>query len=228
VTHDATAVAAQVAKRCRESGLDLVRAFAPAWYDAVVEPSLRLPGLGRANPLGLIVGNTRAMWPHFVAALRADPAWAETRDPLDDWVARVVQDAVAAVGVRFEVRFAPEPPPRRVALQRLAHVAGLAYLSPSGMCVHPIYGPWISLRAAIVLDVPGPRGRAPALARPCPACDRDCQPRLADAVAGAGLWPWLAVRDACPVGRGHRFGDDQLRWHYGQGRGVLRGLLCGG
>jgi methylmalonic aciduria homocystinuria type C protein len=25
---------------------------------------------------------------------------------------------------------------------------------------------------------------------------------------------WLAVRDACPVGREHRYSDEQIRFHY--------------
>ncbi|MGH8586497.1 MAG: hypothetical protein ACREWE_10055 [Gammaproteobacteria bacterium] len=43
-------------------------------------------------------------------------------------------------------------PPRRVAMQRLAHLSGLAYLSPSHLNVHATYGPWIALRAAVVID----------------------------------------------------------------------------
>jgi hypothetical protein len=32
---------------------------------------------------------------------------------------------------------------------------------------------------------------------------------------------WLAVRDACPVGRAHRYDDDQLRYHYAGERDAL-------
>jgi methylmalonic aciduria homocystinuria type C protein len=123
---------------------------------------------------------------------------------------------------RAEIRFAPEPPPRRVAMQRLAHVAGLAWLAPSHLCVHPRFGPWIALRAAVVIDVEGPPPQTP-IAAPCD-CATGCQPAFDRALA-AGTprdqaelrerWRlWLAVRDACPVGRAHRYDDDQIRYHY--------------
>ena len=32
---------------------------------------------------------------------------------------------------------------------------------------------------------------------------------------------WLAVRDACPVGREHRYGDDQIGYHYRHDRTLL-------
>jgi hypothetical protein len=32
---------------------------------------------------------------------------------------------------------------------------------------------------------------------------------------------WLAVRDACPLGREHRYGDEQLAFHMGIERAAL-------
>jgi cyanocobalamin reductase (cyanide-eliminating) / alkylcobalamin dealkylase len=38
----------------------------------------------------------------------------------------------------------------------------------------------------------------------------------------ADTWrAWLAVRDACPVGREHRYGDDQIAYHYAKRRDAL-------
>jgi hypothetical protein len=33
---------------------------------------------------------------------------------------------------------------------------------------------------------------------------------------------WIAVRDACPVGREGRYSDAQLEYHYTKARGLLR------
>lgn len=33
---------------------------------------------------------------------------------------------------------------------------------------------------------------------------------------------WIAVRDACPIGREHRYPEDQLRYHYTKDRSLLR------
>jgi methylmalonic aciduria homocystinuria type C protein len=212
-----------IGRRCAEGGLDLCATCASDDYDAVVPAEVRLPDVGRARALVVVVGNTRALWPHVRAAVvRGDAA------PVDEHVESLVRDAVDVALApltprpRAELRFAPEPPPRRVAMQRLADVAGLAWLAPSHLCVHPVYGPWIALRAAIVIDVPGPATRPP-IAPPCD-CATGCQPALERALAaGPPLdqvelrerWRlWLAVRDACPVGRDHRYDDEQIAYHY--------------
>jgi methylmalonic aciduria homocystinuria type C protein len=225
---DVDALVAAITERCEAAGLDLHATCAAEDYQRVVEPLYRLPDHGRARALVIVIGNTRALWPVIRAARAPGGLLAGVRDPIDRYTQDIVGNAVAhaiavhAPGVAADVRYSPEPPPRRVAMQRLAAVAGLAWLSPSHMCIHPVYGPWFALRAAIVVDVDGPPPRPP-LAPPCD-CATHCTPRLTDALAAgvpqssAELRPrwhaWLAVRDACPVGRAHRYTDGQLRYHY--------------
>jgi methylmalonic aciduria homocystinuria type C protein len=202
-----------------------------------VDDAFKLPDFGRACSLGVLVGNTRALWPRFLDALRADPRRLDEGNPLDGFVASAVLRALETVAHRSEVRFAHDPPPRRVAMQWLAHVCGLVYLSASYFNVHAVYGPWIALRAAIVIDSDGPEGGPPDTPNPCPDCKTDCMPRFRQ-VAGDGSagtqgheaislnWrAWLAVRDACPVGRPCRYSDEQIRYHYSKDRNVLRRLV---
>ena len=213
--------------------------FQVAGYNRVVDEELRLPDLGRSSALGVLIGNTRALWPCFLDAVRKNPRALDEDHPLDRYVGAAVLRALRPVGHRWEARFAHEPPPRRVAMQRLAHVSGLAYLSPSHLSVHAAYGPWIALRAAVVIDIDGPANAPPEPPNPCPDCERDCMPKFRQAVAVAEVMPethaeierhwqaWLAVRDACPVGRSHRYGDDQIRYHYTKDRDSLKRLLGG-
>ncbi len=221
-----TAIVTAIASRCAAGGIDLHATCAAADYDAAVPPAFRLPDLGRPRALVIVLGNTRALWPHVRVAASTD------RNPVDEHVARVVTAAVDAAlqtSTRREIRFSPEPPPRRVAMQRLAHVAGLAWLAPSHVCVHPTFGPWIALRAAVIVDVDAPPARPP-LPPPCD-CATGCQPALDRALAAGPprdatelreRWRlWLAVRDACPVGREHRYSDDQIRYHYTGDRSPL-------
>jgi len=217
-----------IAARCARGGLDLVASCAAADYNVRVPDDVRLPDFGRPRALVVVVGNTRALWPHVRGA--------KGRAPVDDHAAATIHAAVsiALAGCTprpaTELRFAPEPPPRRIALQRLAEIAGLAWLSPSHLSVHPTYGPWIALRAAIVIDVDGPPSHEP----PAPPCDcaRGCGPALDRALAAGEprgrndlreRWRlWLAVRDACPAGRDHRYGDAQIRYHYTGDRAALK------
>jgi len=237
----AARLVADIAQRLRPAGIDLVQPLNAAWYDAAVAPEYRLPEVGRRGALALLLASTAVFWDPFVARLRAEPARLEQSDPIDRYVAQEVRRALDGVPVRHEVRFSFEPPPRRVAMQRLAHVSGLATLTPSMLCVHPVYGPWIALRAAVVLDADGPAGDPPTAANPCERCAELCGPALAHAQAAsaaalgragddpvAAQWPlWLAVRDACPLGRAHRYPEPLLRYVYTKDRAVLRAAVLG-
>ncbi|MBX3024249.1 hypothetical protein KF840_04985 [bacterium] len=213
-----------LAARLRPHGLDIVHPFAAAGPDTA---AASLPDLGRGDPLGLLIGNTRALWAPFVAAWRKDAALRAAADPLERYVEAAVLPALAALGVRHAVRWAHDPPPR-LAIQGLADRAGLAPLSPVGLNVHPVYGPWFALRAAAVLDIAGPAA-APPLSPPCAHCAATCAPAFARARAAqqgrddiGATWPlWLAVRDACPIGRVHRYGEAQIRYHYARDRTAL-------
>src|SRR5690606_26875893 len=145
--------------------------------------------------------------------------------PLDTHTERTLSEIARGLGHRTSVRFAHEAGERRIAIQRLAHVAGLAYLTETHASVHPEYGPWIALRAVLSLAGPGPAGPPPRLAHPCGGCEHACRPafeRALSTVAGApseenlrANWrAWLACRDACPVGREHRYSEAQIRYHY--------------
>ncbi len=233
----------RIAARLAPAGLDLVHALDARWYDAAVAPEYRLPRPGgRDARLALVVGSSRAFWDPFLAWLRADPTRLDVPDPIDRYAVAAVGVALADVAVPHEVRFSFEAPPRRVAMQRLADVAGLASLTPALLCVHPTFGPWIALRAAVVFDVAPPPGAQPAMPLACHDCAERCAPALARAqeavvararhsageiehVGGDPVAPdwtlWLAVRDACPVGREHRYPEAYLRYVYTKDQSAL-------
>ena len=195
------------------AGLDLAHPFdtADAGVPAIADPERRC---------GLLVGNTRAMWPAFTSALRADPALAAASDPLDRYVEGVLARVFPGERVwfghrRYDGAFVP--------MQRIAVAAGLGVLAPTQLVIHPVYGPWFALRA-VVARAGTPEPAAPPPAAPC-RCDAACTGALDAALAARGpdAWrAWLAVREACPVGRAHRYSDEQLAYHYTKNRGLLR------
>ena len=92
--------------------------------------------------------------------------------------------------------------------------------APSNLSIHAVLGPWISLRAVIVADVEPVDEPPPPL--PCAACPRACVPAFERARDQTDWRTWLAVRDACPIGREHRFQEDHLRYGYTKDRDILR------
>lgn len=197
------------------AGFDLAHAFDPAI--AAREPGLALIGEALADAAGawcgLLVGNTRALWPPFVAARAADPALAADPNPLQRYTERCVEAARPAgarvyyAHQRYGGAFVP--------FQRLAVATGLGALAPSHLVIHPEHGPWFALRAVIVAPGAPPVPPPSPIARAC-RCDAPCHDALAAATAARGpdAWrAWLAVRDACTL-RAHRYSDDQIRYHY--------------
>jgi hypothetical protein len=209
------AVTERVAASLLPAGIDLLAPF----------------GHGDPPRLRLIAGNTAALWPRFLSWLAEDRARAELPHPLETYVEQAMTRATADVPAPCVVRYAHDGPPWPP-IQRLAEKAGLAWLSPANLAIHPTFGPWISLRAIIDVEVVGPFHPPPPAPR-CPACAGACVPAFeracatldpADATASmrAHFAEWLAVRDSCPTGRAHRFDDDQLRYGYTGDRGILR------
>lgn len=220
-------------ERCGARGLDLVHAFRVSWYnDSVEDPRQRLPDLGRSDALGVVIGNSQKLWPIFRRALDADPKLRACADPVDNYVTQAVGEAVGELSLHNEVRWAHALEPAPLPIQRVAHAAGLAQLAPSHLSVHPEHGPWIALRAVVVMDAQGPEGPPQPAPDPCAGCDKPCLGALQRAIAATGaaeqrapleqFWgAWLAVRDACPIGTSSRYDDEQIEYHYTKARRLL-------
>jgi len=217
---------------CEAAGLDLVHPFDLSGCDWR-ELSRHLPGepWPRSSGLGILIGNTRRFWPRFVAACRSDHRLADAPHPLDRYVALRLSDVAASCPAPARLIFGHVTEPAAFPLARLADQVGLASLSPSHLAVHPEHGPWVALRAVLLVDVDGPplTPRAPS---PCAGCAAPCVPALAHAIAVSGepldsaaiaahAREWIAVRDACPIGRASRYDDAQLSYHYAPARSKL-------
>ncbi|MCG8418243.1 MAG: hypothetical protein MJE77_09910 [Proteobacteria bacterium] len=220
-------VVGQVGARCAKAGLDLYQPLEVAQYNRAVAETYRLPTWGRGSTLAILIGNSRALWPHLVEALRTDRDLRASEHPVDDYCDRVVrsaQEAIARPSRAFPAHWRGQ---RMVAMQRLAEISGLAALSSCHLSVHRQFGPWIALRAVIVVDCDGP-GEVRPIRQPC-VCDEHCTPAFQRALAAASAesdqvdldkhWRlWVSVRDACPIGRAHRYDDEQIRYHYTKDR----------
>jgi hypothetical protein len=207
-----------------EVGLDLLQPVQVHVYNEAVDPSYRMPDFGRKDALLVLVANTKALWSHFVSAFEGNEKLLGESDPLDRWVEAQVDAVMAEVDVPHVVRYGHGSSDSPVAMQRLGHVSGFGFLGPSQLSIHRKFGPWVSYRAAIVLDIPFER-TAVASIDTCDGCDRKpCLSALELAMGGEkkvtfeGVrsdWKdWLAIREVCTVGQEHRFSNEQAAYHY--------------
>ena len=121
------------------AGFDLAHELDAA--AAAREPGLEL--LAGRERLGILIGNTRALWPRFVEAMR-DPALAGEPNPLERYTERTIDAAFPGARIfyahrRYAGAFVP--------FQRLAVATGLGALAPSQLVIHPVHGPWFAMRA---------------------------------------------------------------------------------
>ena len=232
-------------RRLLERGLDLVQPFSVRQINRQLPPEQHLPVLGGDDALGLVIGNSRLLWEPFVSALHADPV--PQPDALDNYIERSVRAAIDSTAsdspdeqglvlARCWVGFAHQLEPRPLPIQKLADHSGLAALGPAHLNVHPLYGPWIALRAVVVcaFEPPAPLANgSPPSAAPCDGCASPCRGALARALdpppgpeSDMGAMPaelndtqrrFLMVREVCPVGRPHRYSDEQIVYHYARG-----------
>jgi methylmalonic aciduria homocystinuria type C protein len=233
---DAGELLKEIAGSAALAGLDLSAAFPVGEYNRVVPGAYSLPTFDREGPFGVVLGNSRAFWPKFLEALRESEALRKSEHPLNDCVTATIGRLVPALPLACEVRWAHSSEPGPVAMQQASVIAGLAHTSPSYLSIHPKHGPWIGLRAVLVLDADWVSGEPVQAPDPCTPCPKPCLKALDRAVAASKNAPvgkkvssrwdlWLAVRDSCPVGRTSRYPDEQCEYHYRPDREFLLSLL---
>jgi hypothetical protein len=233
---------APIARRLAPFGLNLVGVARVADYDAGVAPERRLSARAPGSRSAVVVGSGgAAFWHAYRRFCAAHPRHETRADPLDDYTRHAVRTACAPFLERGPVHvvhpfgFAADG----VSFPRLAELAGLGRRSLVGVLVHPVFGPWIALRAALLVPVELDAPRPAEGFDPCPACvERPCIATCPGGAVGAAGWDvprCAAARSAevdpcagacharvtCVLGRAHRYPSDALAYHQGRAREPL-------
>ncbi|MFO1051132.1 MAG: hypothetical protein U1F36_02815 [Planctomycetota bacterium] len=152
--------------------------------------------------------------------------------PIDDWSRRIAEALAARLrDAGHDCELALPTGRRPLNFRQLAEAAGLGVVSPVlGHLLHPRFGPWVSLRAALLVDGrPFGRVTTPALDfAPCCGCPRPCvtacpvavyrDPARADHEGcarhriGGGCDEGCAALHACPLGHEHRYSAEEERF----------------
>jgi methylmalonic aciduria homocystinuria type C protein len=209
---------------CFEAGLDLVHPFGTGQLTEAAADE-HLQDFRRKNALGILIGNTRALWPAFTRAHARSAELQNSTNPLDTYVSERITHAATSGAAAHEIVFAHVVQPRAYPIQRLAERSGFAALSPCHLVIHPEHGLWLGLRAVITFDCDGPPESAPPAARACDSCSAPCVSALEQAISitpkplgratiSQQADAWIEVRRVCPVGQASRYGEAQLRYHY--------------
>lgn len=188
-----------------------------------------------AGRTALLFGNAGgSMWERFSVSPEYTGCEA---DPMNRWTMRVASEAFAQLAESGQQDIECLYPFGEMLwpFQRWAKRAMGLQSSPLGLLIHPQYGLWFALRAAIVLpsgehlERDGKQGEG----HPCDACaDKPCLSTCpVGAYSGAGfdaaacrshlasgtepdcMVLGCAARNACPVGAEWRYSQTQLQFH---------------
>ena len=208
------------------AGLGLHGALAIASYDALVPTPWRSAALAPRARSALVVGNAgRALFERFLAS----PERELPDDPLDAYTRRALGEAArefepaAVVGFYADRREGLYLP-----LVALARRAGFGTPGRIGVLIHPQFGPWIAIRAVLLVHERLEEAR-PAAFDPCSGCPAPCASACVGAAVGAGRFDAekcyetrlgdpacalaCAARSACVVGPEHSYSAAQLAHH---------------
>jgi epoxyqueuosine reductase QueG len=219
-------------------GFNLIGTATTPAYEALVPSQYHVNSLLPQAKTLVVIGNGGGdFWSGFRAHCESHPDYLDERaHPLDDYTSATIETALtprlqaANVAYRYlyPFRFWTEP----VSFMHLARAAGIAGPSILGVVIHPRYGPWMALRAAVLLDqeVSMPP-QAPGF-DPCPTCrERACMTACpTGAVAPTTGWnipacvqhrlrietdcvAYCRARYDCVYGREHRYPLDELQYH---------------
>lgn len=202
-----------------DAGLNLFGVLSIERYDAFVPAAWRSTAeLPAARSAVLLGAAGRALF----RAFGRSPESGLARDPLDHYTRRVVESAAAPLAGR--ALFAFERRGERYAdFVALGREAGLGARSRLGLLLHPECGPWMSLRAILLLPLALPATPALDDFEPCRGCPAPCSEACPGAALSAEGFdvgrcaatrrrvPGCALkcdaRRSCVLGRGDRYED---------------------
>jgi epoxyqueuosine reductase len=231
--------------RAQAFGLNLTAAISSQRYDATAALAYRAGALFPRCRSIVVIGNGGAdFWHGFKAHVAADAGWWDRNDPLDDFTREIIEKEIVNPIQSLDISCTAVYPfgsPPTLNFMQLAMLAGLASPSIIGVVVHPVFGPWIAFRAALLLDCELDHPGGVNGFDPCPTCrTRSCITACpASAVSFPSGWdiprclshrveayPDCAAqchaRVACVLSPEHRYPDDELAYHQSRALRVMR------
>lgn len=215
-----TSLLAAAERRAADAGLNLFGVVDAARFDACQPKEARLRGRWPWCGTVVVVGSGGGrFWQQF-ATNCAQAAATRTLPAPQEFASRCVHEIAHAFADRKVEVEVVEPGCQGVNFLRLAEAAGFGTVSPvSGQLLHPVFGPHVALRGALLFaGLPfGAVADASITDRfqPCctcrqqhPSADRLPAPTPCATHLGAGACSAACVcRSACPLGAEHRTAD---------------------
>lgn len=206
-------------------GIDIIKPFNVSDYNNLCQNHQSLTPIsqfGRENALGLLIGNTKAIWPPFVEHYKNDLILKKIQNPLDKYVEIAIFKASSELPTQSEVWFSFHGNENFVSMLHVAEISGLAKISPAQLAVNSEHGFWFGLRAVLVIDIDA--NIQITQAEPCIGCHAPCKD-LYDKTIGlsgeARIQGWIDIRKCCPLGKNTPYSENQINYHHRKTRDFI-------
>jgi epoxyqueuosine reductase len=219
-----------------DSGFNIVRKVKAKDYHKNVKHGYDLNEfLQHAKSIILVGFAGNRFWDILHAFFRNNPGFEESRtDWIDDYTQLIFKSAGEILeegSLSYKMVFPFGVTALYLDFMELGRMSGVGVDSLLGILLHPEYGPWISLRGAIITDLvfslyDGPLENFV----PCPPCPKPCITACPAKTISNGGWDWNACMDyrlrsvtceancasrrTCPYGKDHQYSGEQLAHHH--------------
>ena len=235
-----------ICSKAQKFGLNLTAAIPAERYDAVAAQAYRAGAIFSSCRTIVLIGNGGAdFWYAFKAYTGAHNGWFDRDNPLDDFTREInekeIVTPIQTLGVKCFAVYPFGSGSPTLNFMQLATLAGLAGPSIIGVVVHPVFGPWIAFRAALLLDCeldhPGDAvGFDPCSTCSTRPCINACPAAAVSFPSGWNIPRCLAhrveaypdcatqchARVACVLSPDERYPDDELAYHQARALRVMR------
>lgn len=143
-------------KALQDWGFDLCQTVAIEDYNENVSDEHKIPLIpGRDSTMGILIGNSREVWPKFIKYCSENEDLLLNPDPFDTYTKIAFSSVLSNLSIgHFEYYCCDFNVGPLLYFQLMAEICGLCYRSQlSHMCYHHSYGHWIGLRGLVVLDM---------------------------------------------------------------------------
>ncbi len=219
-----------------ESGFNIFVRIRAADYDGSVPSNRRTEAtMDGAESIILAGFGGNSFWKIFNAYLDKNPAFRESHtDLIDSYTVLNMSRAgemLDSSGFSYALSYPFGENALGLDFVALGRLGGAGVGSLLGILINPVFGTWISLRAAILTDAGLSEYDNPLEGfDPCPSCDKPCIAACPAHTVSESGWDWescmewrmetdvcsarCASRVACPWGSEERYSPEQMAYHH--------------
>ncbi len=219
-----------------ESGFNIFLKIKASDYDGSIGPDRKAGAIMTDAKSIILVGfGGNSFWKILSTYLDRNPGFREKHTDLIDTytvlnVARA-GETLGAAGVRYTLAYPFGENALALDFAALGRLGGAGVGSLLGILINPVFGTWMSLRAAIITDAEFAEYDGPLEGfDPCPSCDKPCIAACPAHTVSENGWDWRACmewrldtdvcsercasRVACPWGSRERYSPEQMAYHH--------------